>query len=260
MRKAIKRSLLEAVGWLVLSGAFLATWDVAVRLGPLGRLAASPSAILWWSIKHYDRLLFHAPVTLLETIYGFGAALTMALACGTLIDLMPVLRRGVVALLAASNGIPKVVFAPLLFVWLGYGLAPKIAMGALIAFFPILIGYVHGLELVDPSLQRFLSTTAAPWHQVFFRVRLKWALRSILAGCKVAIGLALIGALVSEFVNASQGLGYLVKLGEDNFDLDMQFAAIFVTSIVGLALYLLLEVIDHVFLVRFPPLKQQGNP
>lgn len=251
-----KRYIDQVAMWTIATVAFFGGWELLVRFGPLQRLVAPPSATLRWSIKHYDRLLYHAPVTFKETVYGFGAALGVALFCGIAIDVVPVLRRGAVALLAASNGIPKIVFAPLLFAWLGYGMAPKIAMGALIAFFPILIGFVQGLQLVDASMQRFLATTGASWQQIFFRVRFPSALRSIVAGCKVAIGLALIGALVSEFINASRGLGYLVKLGEDNFDLEMQFAGIVATSVMGLFLYLCIDLIDSLFLSRFPPLKE----
>lgn len=259
MGKPFKKKLISVSVWLALIVIFITGWELSVRFGPMARMAASPSAILKWSTLHYDRLQYHVPVTLLETLLGFGVALVVALICGTIIDAIPALRHGALALLAASNGVPKVVFAPLFFVWLGYGLTPKIAMSALIAFFPILVGFVQGLELVDPSMQRFLSTTGASWRQIFFRVRFPWALRSTIAGCKVAIGLALIGALVSEFVNASEGLGYLVKLGEDNFDLEMQFAGIVATSVMGLTLYLCLDLADTFFLSRFPPLKEQAQ-
>jgi NitT/TauT family transport system permease protein len=199
----------------------------------------------------------HTLVTLKETLYGFSIAFILSITFGIVIDAVPPIKRGAMAVLAASNGIPKVVFAPLFFVWLGYGMTPKIAMGALIAFFPILVGFLHGLELVDPSMRRFLATTGAPWRQVFLRVRLPWALRSTVAGCKVAIGLALIGAIVSEFVNASNGLGFLVKLGEDNFELEMQFSGIVAVSILGLLLYLVIDLLDVLFLSRFPPLRQR---
>lgn len=255
--KRYKKQLVQVAVWGVVVVLFLVGWEALVRFGPLSRLVASPSAVFGWSVHNYDSLWTHTLVTLKETVYGFGIAFILAVTFGILIDALPTLRRGAMAVLAASNGIPKVVFAPLFFVWLGYGMTPKIAMGALIAFFPILVGFIHGLELVDPSMRRFLATTGAPWSQVFLRVRLPWALRSTVAGCKVAIGLALIGALVSEFINASNGLGYLVKLGEDNFKLEMQFSGIVAVSILGLFLYLVIDLFDLLFLSRFPPLRQR---
>jgi len=251
--------LLRVAVWALTIFVFLALWECAVRMGPLARVAAAPSGIAQWSVQHWDRLLYHAPTTLWETLSGFLIALILALVLGLAIHAVPSWRSGAITLTAALNSLPKVVFAPLLFVFLGYEMAPKIAMAALIAFFPILIGFLHGLELVDPSMELFLATTAAPRWRIFLRVRLPWALRTTVSGCKVAIGLALVGALVSELINARRGLAYLLRTGDDNFDLNMYYAGIVAACIMGIVLYLALECLDAFFLSRFPPVRASNR-
>jgi NitT/TauT family transport system permease protein len=196
-----------------------------------------PSAIFHELVSEWSWYIEQASYTLSITLGGF----VMAVVGGVLISLLLVgsriFSRFFYPLIVAFNSIPKVALAPLLVIWMGTGAEPKLAIAFLVAVFAIIVDTVHGLRSVSPDIQdlgRVLR--GSPW-AFFIKVRLPAALPSLITGMKVAISLALVGAIVGEFVSSQRGLGYVIMSAQGTFDTVRVFAALFLLAVIGLLLY-----------------------
>jgi NitT/TauT family transport system permease protein len=174
---------------------------------------------------------------LLTTLAGF----VLAVICGVGIAVLLVgskwFESAAYPLIIAMNSVPKVAIAPLFVIWLGTGAEPKIAIAFLIAIFAVIVDTVHGLRSVPQDVLDLGRVLKGSPRDFFFKVRLPSALPSILTGMKVAISLALIGAIVGEFVSSQRGLGYVILSAQGTFDTPRVFAAIFVLVVMGVALF-----------------------
>lgn len=181
-------------------------------------------------------LAYHTAMTLLEVVLGLATGLTLAVGLGYVIAKSPTLERWLTPYIVASQAVPVVAIAPLLVIWLGPGLAAKVVICALIVFFPILVNTVVGLRSVEPELRDLLRALNATRWQTFLTLEAPAGLPVLLGGLKVGATLAVIGAVVGEFVGADRGLGYLVNVGRNTFDTPLMFVA--VATLVALALCL----------------------
>jgi ABC-type nitrate/sulfonate/bicarbonate transport system permease component len=149
-------------------------------------------------------------------------------------------------LIISSQTIPVFAIAPLLILWFGYGIGSKVVMTAIIVFFPIVINTVEGLKSADPdtvALLRILEATSA---QIFFKVRIPQALPFVFSGIKIGVAVSVIGAVIGEWVGAKEGLGYLMIHANAQLQVELVFASIFWLSILGMALYVLVSVMERV--------------
>ena len=135
--------------------------------------------------------------------------------------------------------------APLFLIWFGFGLTPKVVIAALIAFFPIVINTARGLQSVDIELTQYMKSLGATWTEVFFKISLPWALPYIFASFKIAITLAVVGAVVGEFVASDRGLGYVISYANIQLDTELMFAGIFVLSALGVLFFLAVVAAEH---------------
>jgi ABC-type nitrate/sulfonate/bicarbonate transport system permease component len=149
------------------------------------------------------------------------------------------LERSLYPFVIASQTIPIIVIAPLLLIWVGYGLAPKIIVVALIAFFPIVVNMVDGLKSADPDVVHLLRILGANRWQIFVKVQLPSSLPFLFSGLRVAMAVSVIGAVIGEWVGSSQGLGYLMIRSKPQFLTERVFAAIVVLSAIGVTLFAL---------------------
>ena len=196
-----------------------------------------PSAVLaelWSDPLWYLR---HAWYTLLVTLGGFALALVFGVLLAVLIVESRLLEKTVYALIVALNSVPKVAVAPLFVIWLGTGVEPKIAIGFLIAVFAIVIDAVLGLKSVPPDILDLARSLRGGRLATLWRIRFPCALPSLFAGMKVAISLALVGAIVGEFVSSQRGLGYVILSAQGTFDTARVFAAIGVLAVMGMVLF-----------------------
>lgn len=217
---------------------FLLAWEVLVRVLQVRPIMLPPpSTILLELQAEWVWYLGHAWYTLLTTLAGFA----LSVICGVGIAVLLVGSRwfesAVYPLIIALNSVPKVAIAPLFVIWLGTGAEPKIAIAFLIAIFAIIVDTVHGLRSVPQDVLDLGRVLKGSSRDFFFKVRLPSALPSILTGMKVAISLALIGAIVGEFVSSQRGLGYVILSAQGTFDTARVFAAIFVLVVMGVALF-----------------------
>jgi len=218
--------------------ALLAAWQAYAKLGGVDDfLLPAPSEIaqaLW-----DDRaLLWHDfRVTAGEVLLGIAVAIAAGVACAVALHFSRTLRRTTYPLLVASQTIPIVVIAPLLVVWLGYGLAPKLAIVGLICFFPVTVTTLDGLSGVDPELRKLMRTLDASPFQSFRRVEAPSALPSLFSGAKIAVAVAVIGAVLAEQAGSSEGLGHLILQAIPQFETARAYAAVVLLSAFAIALF-----------------------
>ncbi len=228
---------------LVLAG-LIGAWQLATGTGPIADafdfeplIVPSPAEIgasLW---ENRGLLVDNAWVTLQEIVLGFLCGLVAGLGFAVLIHISGILRLSFYPLLIASQTIPIVVLAPILVVWFGYGIAPKLAMVALICFFPITVATAAGLRAVDPEATKMMRTLDASRRQVLLRIEAPTALPFFFSGARLAAVFAPIGALFGEWVGANSGLGHMILLDNAQLETARMFAAACVLTTIALALF-----------------------
>lgn len=190
-------------------------------------------------------ILPHLRITMVETLAGYAAAIVVSAILSVLILYSSAFRRGVLPLIVASQTIPIITMAPVLVIWFGYNSLPRIIITAIVAFFPLTISAVTGLKSLEPQFIDFFRSLNATPAQIFFKLRLPVALPNIFAGLKVAATLAVIGATISEWVGASQGIGYLIAQDTALLNTTRVFASLAVLGISGMALFALVGLIER---------------
>lgn len=240
--RAVPTALWTLIGLLIV-------WELGVKLtGTPEFILPPPSAIAEEFVSYGHRLLPNALVTMGEVLAGFCCAVLIGVPLATLIVYSRPVERGLYPLIIASQTIPKVAIAPLLLTWFGYGIAPKIVIVVLLAFFPIVINTVMGLKSASDEMIHLARSMGASAWATFWKFRLPAALPSIFAGLKLSTALAVIGATVAEFIGADKGLGYLILVAGANFDVTRQFAAIICITAIGMVFFFVLERIERVAL------------
>ena len=227
----------------------LITWEVMVRWRDTPRwMLPPPSAIAESFRTDWAMLLANTRVTLVEVLLGFTLALAAGILIGGAIDSSLVLRRALYPLVIASQTIPMVALAPLMLIWFGYGLLPKVLITALIGFFPIAVATVDGLGSADREMLALLRSMGATAGQRARLVRIPAAMPTIFSGARVAITFCVIGAIFGELVGASEGLGYLMTRSAAQFQTARLFACIVILAVMGISLFGVVSLIERIAL------------
>ncbi len=241
-------SFTERYASLMMAAAILILWQIAVPLLGLSEFVLpTPLAIASRMIVDYQLLATHSLITLLEVVAGFTTGVLVGIPLALAIFYSKPFERAVYPLLVALQTVPKIALAPLLVLYLGYGWAPKITLAFLISFFPIVISTVVGLQSLDKALVNMVRSMGSTERQTFFKVRLPAAMPSIFGGLKVAISLAVIGAVIGEYIASERGLGYLQLQANSQFDTTLNFATVVTISLVGVFLYFVIELLETKF-------------
>jgi NitT/TauT family transport system permease protein len=218
--------------------AALFLWEGAIKLFHVPDwLVPAPSQILDVIADKNSAMLSHTLVTLEETLLGFVLALGVGIVCAIGIVHFPLLRDTLYPTLIMFNSFPKIAIAPLFVVWIGVGIESKIANAFLTALFPIVLNTIMGLTAMDPELLELVRSMSKSRWVLFWKIRLPHSLPYLFAGCKIAIPLAVIGAIVGEFISGRSGLGYLVLSANNYFNTPMAFTALLYLVLMSLALY-----------------------
>lgn len=234
--------------WLLIPAVlvvFLLVWEIGVAVFNAPRYLLPPPSVVFKSFAdNWSAIAYESGFTLYATLAGFGLSILIGVPLAVAIVYSKPLERVLYPLLVASQAIPKVAIAPLLLVWLGYGTAPKIVVAFLIAFFPIVVNTASGLNQVNSEMLRLAASMGMkPW-DVFRRLRFPMAVPSMMSGFKVAIALAVVGAVVGEFVGSRNGLGYMIMVATGNFNTALVFACILTLTVMGITLFYLIVLID----------------
>jgi NitT/TauT family transport system permease protein len=226
-------------------GVFL-LWEAGVRAFKVKTvILPPPSAVLADLFQAPGWYLGHAWTTLVVTLGGFALAVVVGVLLAVLIVESQLLEKSIYALIVALNSVPKVAVAPLFVIWLGTDAEPKIAIAFLIAVFAIVIDTVLGLKSVPPDILDLARSLRGGRLATLWRIRFPCALPSLFAGMKVAISLALVGAIVGEFVSSQRGLGYVILSAQGMFDTARVFAAILVLAVMGVALFWVIAILER---------------
>jgi len=225
---------------------FLLIWEAICRLFAIPvYLLPPPSAVfveIWSSPLWY---LAECGYTLMTTSAGFALALVLGVIAAIGITYSKILENTLFTLLVSLNSIPKIALAPLFIIWLGTGAASKVAVSFLIAIFAIVVDTVLGLRSADPGAIDLMHTMRSSPLQILVKIRLPNALPYLFAGMKVAISLALVGAIAGEFVAAQEGLGFVILSAQGMFQTTRVFAAILLLGVMGTILFGLVELFER---------------
>ncbi len=233
---AILRRWLPAV---LVAGVVIGAWEVLVAVNDVpGWKLPPPSgvAVEMWEARAL--LASHTWVTLAEVLAGFAIALVAGVTLAGLISISSTMARVLYPPVIASETVPWIVIAPLLLIWVGYGMQHKVIVVALIALFPIVVNTADGLRSADPDMVSLLRALGASRRQIFAKVQVPSSLPSLFSGIKIAVTASVIGAVVGEWVGSSEGLGYLAIRSKSQFLTDRVLASIFLLCLMGIALFL----------------------
>lgn len=225
----------------------LALWQAASEFGVVDDITLpAPTAVLAAFVELFTTgtVWPHLYATLYATVVGFAIGAGTGFVLAVLSSFWDTFRRTVSPFMVALQVMPRVALAPIFITWFGFGYAPKIVMAATICFFPVFVNTLTGLLQVDQREMEMFRAMRASKRQVFLRLSLPNALPTTFAGLKTAMTLALIGAVVGEFVGTQQGLGLLIDRYTFRLAMDDSFAVVLLLTIVGLVLYLLMEFLD----------------
>jgi len=246
MSKSRSERLLDWLAPLALLAALVGAWEALARAGAFeDYLLPAPSEVV--RALHDDRSLLasDAWVTAQEVLLGFALALALGVAVAVVLHLSRALRRAFYPLVVASQAVPVVVIAPILVIWFGFGIGPKLVVIALICFFPIAVNTLDGLRSVDPAQVKMLRTLDASRADVFRRLELPSALPYLFSGAKVAVAVAVIGAVFGELVGADAGLGHAIQIGTAQLLTARVFAAVLILSLMAIALFALVAALER---------------
>jgi ABC-type nitrate/sulfonate/bicarbonate transport system permease component len=244
-RRPIRRAA-DALPAAALSAAILLAWQTATGLGRLPRwLLPSPLDIATALVTNAPLLAFHAARTLEEALIGLALAFALGIGTAIVMDRSEFARRAFYPVLVTSQTIPIVAIAPLLVIWFGYDLLPKVLVVALVCFFPMVVATFDGLGAVDPEAVRLVRSMGATGWQLFWRVRWPGALPGVFSGVRISVTYGVVGAIVGEFVGASRGLGYYLQHSADQLLTERVFAGIVVSAVLSVALFLVVGLIER---------------
>jgi ABC-type nitrate/sulfonate/bicarbonate transport system permease component len=228
---------------LALIALLLGLWQVACSTGAIADalsledfLVPSPAEIAESLWDNRGLLAENAWVTLREMVFGIVAAFVLGVGFAILMHLSRLLRDAAYPIAVASQTIPIVVISPILVVWFGFGITPKVLIVALICFFPITVNVLDGLRSVDPEAVKMMRSLGASRRQRFWRAEAPAALPNLFTGLKISVVVAPIAAVFAEWAGSSSGLGHLIQSDTANFEVARQFATVAVLSAMALAL------------------------
>lgn len=242
--------IIPALGLLV---AVLVFWEVAIRLFNVPTFVLpAPTAIVRSLIESWVQLLYATRATAAEVLLGFVLAALTGIVVALVIVRFERFGRALYPLIVLFQNVPKVALAPIFILWFGYDLAPKVLLIVVIAFFPVAIDMLAGLQSVEPSFVSLMKSVGASKSKILMRVQIPHALPHLFSGLKVAITFSVIGAIVGEFAGANAGLGYVIQFASTQLDTPLIFSALLVVSVLGLAFFYVVELAERL-LVPWAP-------
>jgi NitT/TauT family transport system permease protein len=233
-------------GAIVAFGVLLAVWEYAVEIfGIKPYLLPPPTTIAQEFWTRTDIVFANAVTTTWEVLAGFALGVVISIPLALSIAYSRIMEQSIYPVIVFLQIVPKIAVAPLFIIWFGDEFAPKMMLVFLLSFFPIVVGSIAGFKALDPDITDFARTTGAGGWRMFLKIRLPQALPSIFTGLKVGAALSATAAIVAEFVASTKGLGYLLLQYNGDLNTAMVFAIVIVLSLIGLALYYAVELVER---------------
>jgi NitT/TauT family transport system permease protein len=227
--------------------AILLAWQIYTHIFAINRIVLpSPLDIFHASIANWRALLRESWPTFLESVLGFALAVAIGIPCAICVAGSRLLNLTLYPILIATQSIPKVAVAPIILVWFGLGMQSKLVIAFLVAFFPIVVDTAAGIRATPPGLLELARSLRASPRQVFLKIQFPAALPFIFAGAKVAVTLAVIGAVIGEFVGSVGGLGNLLLTANSQLDSPLAWAALVWLSVLGIVLFAAVVIAERI--------------
>ena len=224
----------------------LLAWELVVRVGLVPNfLLPSPTQVVAALVADAPLLASHAATTIVEALLGLGIGVAVGFVVAVLMDRFEIVYLAFDPLITISQTIPTVAIAPLLVLWFGYGLAPKVILIVLTTFFPVTVSLVSGFRVTDPDMIDLMRTMGASDLQIFVQVKLPGALDQLFSGLRISATYAIVGAVISEWLGGFSGLGVYMTRVRKSFAYDRMFAVIILISALSLALMRLVDVLQR---------------
>lgn len=222
-------------------------WWAWIELGSVeDYIIPGPLAVWSEMVEEFSFLWDQAQTTLLETAIGFGIAVGGGILMAIAIATVPLIEKSIYPLLVASQIVPKVALAPILLIQFGFGIASKVVVVILIAFFPVVVNGVIGLQSLEQEKTYLARSMGASWWSTFWRIRFPQSLPSLFGGIKLAAIFAVVGAVVGEFIGAREGLGRALLQAQSQFNTELMFAAIAYLTVVGIIFYAAVDILERI--------------
>lgn len=233
-------------GMIAAFAVLFLVWEYAVQIfGIKAYLLPPPTQIAEEFVKRTDIVFANALITLWEILAGFALGIVVSVPLALSIAYSRSMEQSIYPVIVFLQIVPKIAVAPLFIIWFGDGFAPKMLLVFLLSFFPIVVGSIAGFKSLDPDIMDFARTTGAGGWRMFAKIRLPQALPALFTGLKVGAALSATAAVVAEFVASTKGLGYLLLQYNGDLNTPMVFATVIVLSVIGLALYYAVELIER---------------
>ena len=258
--KSISRTFSASWPAALLIALILVAWELYAQFSGIKvTTLPPPSRVVQQMVMNSGTLLDNALPTIAATLVGFALSVTAAFFWSVLVDFFHPVRRALFPVFIISQTLPLVAIAPLIVLWFGFGLAPKIMLVALVTFFPMLVALVQGYDATDTEIEQLLKSMGASRRKIFLAARLPSALPYFFAGLKISITYAVVGAIFAEYAGAARGLGIYILNAKNNFRPDLVLAAVGVSA--GLTLLLFgLTAILHRVSMPWERLDKGGKP
>lgn len=228
---------------------FILGWELFCRIAEISHTLLPPPSAIFLALFEFRKILFvHAAQTLLEALLGLAWAILFGVTVAALLFFVPRVRAGIYPLLVFSQTIPIIALAPLLLIWFGFGLAPKVTVVALYCFFPIAVATFDALRATDENIVNLLKSMRASPLQIFFHVHLPSALPAFFSGLRIAVTYAIAGAIVGEFVGAHTGLGIFMLTSANSHAMVLVFAALAVSVFLTLGLLVIVSLLERILI------------
>jgi NitT/TauT family transport system permease protein len=247
MRRSLYRFASEWLSPALTLAGLIVLWELASRLFnvPVWLLPA-PSEIVIALYERGSGLIEHSAITFYETIAGFLLAIVLGVPLAVAVSHSRALSNTIFPLILITQSVPKVAFAPILLIWLGYGYLPKIVVAFLVAFFPVVVDTATGLRSPLPQVLDLARQLSASQFQIYAKIRFPSALPHFFSGLKVAITLSVIGAVIGEFVGAEKGLGFLVIESTSHFKTPLAFGAMALLGLMSIILFGIVAFLERI--------------
>jgi len=246
-RAALARRAVFVLTPLVAALVAIGIWQfVVAATGVSADILPSPGRVLNMAWRYRDDLWLNTVPTLEETLLGLAVTISAAALFATVTDFSVWARRIIYPLLVASQTIPIMIIAPLMVIWFGFGLFPKLLVIVLVSFFPITVALMDGFNSTEPEAANLLRSMGANRVQEFLKVRVPTALPYFFTGLRISVAWSVVAAIFSEYVGAEQGLGIYMQIQKNDFRTDLVLAAVLVTSLASVALFALTYIVQIV--------------
>ncbi|MFC7680463.1 ABC transporter permease [Paenibacillus sp. GCM10028914] len=225
---------------------FLVCWQLAVSWFQVEDwILPPPSNIAQEAVAGAEGLLGHTIATLQLTMIGFGIGTAVGLFIALILHLIPWLKTALYPLLVISQNVPTIALAPLLMIWFGFGILPKVIVIILVCFFPVAVAAMDGLARTDRTMRNYMEMAGASQWQTFTKLELPHALPSIFSGVRIAATYSVMGAVIGEWIGSDKGIGYYMMLQKSAYRTDRVFVAIFIIVLLSLLMVAIITLLER---------------